>query len=111
ADALLTGVRAEAEARRVLAQAILPQARSGANGLHLWLGLPPDRDRLRLRAAARDRGLALVTADAFATGESPPNGFRISLGAASKASVLEPALRSLAATMASDAPHALDLVV
>jgi DNA-binding transcriptional MocR family regulator len=111
AEALLRGVRTEAESRRVMAGSILPAARSGPHGLHLWLDLPADRDRIRLRSAARDRGLALVAADAFSPGEALPNGVRISLGAASKASVLETALRSLAATLAMEPRAGRDLVV
>lgn len=111
AQALLNGVRAEARARLDLAAQILPQARQAPNGLHLWLDLPPDRDRGALRDSARDRGLALVTADAFAAGDDPPNGVRISLGAPSKASVLEGALRSLAAALAAPPTRGSGLVV
>lgn len=109
ADALLEGVRAEAAARLELATQILPQARRGLNGLHLWLDLPAERDQARLRDTARERGLALVTGDAFTVADAPLYGVRISLGAPSKTSVLEGALRSVAAGLA--APRGPGLVV
>lgn len=96
AEALLAGVRAEARARRALASHILPTALGTPEGLHVWLDLPRDRDPARLRLAAQQRGLSLVTADAFAATPDHPNGMRISLGGPAKHAVLAEALRTVA---------------
>jgi DNA-binding transcriptional MocR family regulator len=96
AQAVLEGVRAEAGARRAIAGAILPAARGAASSLHLWLELPRGLDAGLLRAAGRQRGLAIVTAEAFAAGPEAPGGLRISLGAAKDRAVLGEALRTLA---------------
>lgn len=90
ADDLLSAVRREARARREIAAVRLPEAVGDADGLHVWLDLPEEPERLH--ALARGRGLALVTADAFAATPDAPRGVRISLGGPSKRSVLESAL-------------------
>jgi DNA-binding transcriptional MocR family regulator len=110
AQAYLEGVRAEARARRAIAQAILPEARGAAESIHLWLDLPKDRDRRLLREAGRQKGLAIVTADAFAAAQAAPSGVRISLGATAKRAVLADALQSLAGLL-SGPPGGAELVV
>jgi len=97
AEKLLAGVRKEARARRALAAELLPQARGAAEGLHVWLDLPPAWDAARVHRLAQERGLALVTADAFAAGPDYPNGLRISLGGPGKQSVLRGALEAVVA--------------
>jgi DNA-binding transcriptional MocR family regulator len=67
AERILAGVRLEARARRAIAAEVLPAARGDAESLHVWLDLPAGLDADGLRALAAARGLALVTADAFAT--------------------------------------------
>jgi len=96
AEAILAGVRTETRERRALAARLLPQAVGSSDGLHVWLPLPPDRRPDALRLAAREKGLAVVTADAFAVGDAYPNGARISLGGASKRAVLAKALADVA---------------
>ncbi len=86
AERILAGVRLEARARRAVAAEVLPAARGDAEGLHVWLDLPADLDPAGLRALAAARGLALVTADAFAATPDAPGGLRISLGGPAKAS-------------------------
>lgn len=103
AERVLVGVRAATRARRALAAAILPAAIGAPESLHVWLDLPADRDPAALRELARRRGLALVTADAFAVGAQTRNGVRISLGATGKPATLETALRSVSALAASGA--------
>lgn len=97
AEKLLAGVRKEARARRALAAEVLPQARGAAEGLHVWLDLPPAWDADRVHRLAQERKLALVTADAFAAGPDYPNGLRISLGGPGKQAVLRGALEGVAA--------------
>ena len=101
AEKLLDAVRKEARARRATAAEVLPQARGAAEGLHVWLDLPPAWDAARVHRLAQERGLALVTADAFAAGPDHANGLRISLGGPGKQAVLRGALEGVAALVGS----------
>ncbi|MEI9892131.1 MAG: hypothetical protein WDN45_18225 [Caulobacteraceae bacterium] len=67
----------------------------------MWLNLPAGRDLAELREAGRERGLAIVTSEAFATGPDAPAGLRISLGAAKDREALKAALTGLAALLAA----------
>lgn len=96
AETLLAAVRREARARREIAAQVLPAARGAAEGVHVWLDLPASWAPERLTLAARDRGLSLVTAEAFATAGVHPNGIRISLGGPAKRAVLKDALQAVA---------------
>jgi len=87
---VLAGVREEAVARRALAAEWLLTAVGGAESLHVWL---PDAVA---SAAARERGLALVGAEAFRAPGAAGEGLRISLGAAGKRGTLARGLRALA---------------
>lgn len=87
---VLAGVRSEAIARRALAAEFLPRAVGGAESLHVWLA------DVAVMPAARERGLALVGADAFRAPGVVGEGLRISLGAASKRAALTRSLRDLA---------------
>jgi DNA-binding transcriptional MocR family regulator len=100
---LLAGVRAEAAARMRLAREILPGALGGPNGIHLWLDLPARWNRLALAGVARGRGLSLTPADVFSSDGRPPNGVRLSLGAARDLRALGMGLRSLADILRADA--------
>ncbi|MEJ2816711.1 PLP-dependent aminotransferase family protein [Caulobacter sp. CCG-8] len=99
ADRILAGVRLEARARRAIAAEVLPAARGDAESLHVWLDLPAGVDPAGLRALAAARGLALVTADAFAATPDAPGGLRISLGGPAKAAQLREALGNVAALL------------
>jgi DNA-binding transcriptional MocR family regulator len=96
AERILAGVRLEARARREIAAEILPAARGDAESLHVWLDLPAGLDAGGFRALAAIRGLALVTADAFAATPDHPGGLRVSLGGPAKASLLREALGNVA---------------
>lgn len=96
ADRLLGGVRAEARARRALAARILPQGAGAPESLHIWLPLRREIAPDQLRLGGQERGLALVTAEAFAAGPDHPPGARVSLGGARNRRVLETALKALA---------------
>ncbi len=108
AEAALAGVRAEAQARRAIAARLLSSARGGEQSLHVWLDLPLDRDLAQLREAGRRRGLAVVTAEAFAAAPNAGSGLRVSLGAARDRKVLTEALGALAQLLA---PPGAPLVV
>jgi DNA-binding transcriptional MocR family regulator len=90
AERVLAGVREEATARRALAAELLPTAVGGPESLHVWLpgGVATP--------AARERGLALLGAEAFRAPGVVGEGLRISLGAAVKREVLARGLRALA---------------
>lgn len=87
AEAVLSGVRAEALARRALAAEILPHAKGPAGCLHVWL---------EQAAGNAPEGLSLAPADLFSASGAGRRGARLSLGAPGKRSVLAEALRRLA---------------
>ncbi|MDR3508555.1 MAG: PLP-dependent aminotransferase family protein [Caulobacteraceae bacterium] len=104
AEALLEGVRREARARRAIAAEILPLAQGAAEGVHVWLDLPPGLDPGRLRLMAQQQGVSVVTADAFAIGPvrregGLREGVRISLGGPARQAVLSDALRRIAGVL------------
>jgi len=86
---ILAGVREEALARRAMAAELLPTAVGGAESLHVWL------PGATATSAARDRGLALVGAEAFRAPGAVGEGLRVSLGAAAKRATLGRALTAL----------------
>ena len=96
AETLLAAVRAEARARRALAARILPAASGPAESLHVWLPLPATVSPERLRRTAQQRGLSLVTQEAFAINADATGGVRLSLGGPGRRQVLEGALENLA---------------
>lgn len=91
ANRILVGVREEAMARRALAAELLPTAVGGAESLHVWL------PGAVAGPAAKDRGLALVGAEAFRAPGVVGEGLRVSLGAAAKRATLTRALTELRA--------------
>lgn len=95
AESVLQAVRTEVRARRAIAAAVLPGAEGGGESLHVWLPIAGEGASERMRSAAQDRGLALVTAGAFAVADAYPSGARISLGGPSKRRVLQQALEAL----------------
>lgn len=84
AQRLLAGVREEARARQALAAQSLAGSLAHANmsreGIHLWLELPSYWTAADFARASRAQGLAITPSDAFASGPSPVNAIRISLG-------------------------------
>lgn len=96
AQSLLEGVRREARARRAIAAEVLPTAFGDPGSIHVWLPLEGEVASERLRLRGQERGLALVTAEAFAVLPEHPAGARISLGGPGSRGVLGKALRSLA---------------
>lgn len=103
ADAIVAAVRRETEARQTLARNALQghDAAAHPKGLHVWLRLPPHWPASHFVANLEARGLAVLTADAFATGERTPNAIRIALGAARSRSELSRALEILRAALES----------
>jgi DNA-binding transcriptional MocR family regulator len=104
ADRLLAAVRTETQARRAIAGKVLPQALGGPENIHLWLPLADAVGAERVQLAAQARGLAVVTAEAFAVQAGHRAGARISLGGPSKRGVLERALATLAELVSEGAP-------
>lgn len=102
AEKLLGAVRAEARARRALAAQALPQATGADESLHVWLPLAAGVSADEVRMTAQQRGLALVTSEAFATGPGAAAGVRISLGGPGRRAVLKTALASVAAIVGGE---------
>jgi DNA-binding transcriptional MocR family regulator len=102
--ALLQGVRSEARARRTVAAELLPTALGPPESLHVWLPLASAASAETLRGAAQQRGLALVTHEAFAVGDAAEAGVRISLGGPGRRASLASALASLAELLGPAAP-------
>jgi DNA-binding transcriptional MocR family regulator len=102
ADRIIASVRAEAKARQKLAREALEGSfyMADPHGHHLWLPMPATWSDARLAAHLENRGLGVVTADAFAVGE-PARGVRIALGAARNRTTLGRALDILRETLAT----------
>jgi DNA-binding transcriptional MocR family regulator len=101
ATAIIKAVSAEAAARQKLARDALAGQTYAADpkGLHVWLSLPETRSSVRFAAQLQKRGLGVVTGDAFATTQPPPNCIRIALGAARNRPMLVKALEILRETL------------
>ena len=106
AQLLLEGVRREAAARRAIAADVLPTALGDPGSIHVWLPLEGELAAERLRLRGQERGLALVTAEAFAVTSEHPAGARISLGGPGARAVLGKALKSLAELLPAGASRA-----
>lgn len=102
ADAIVKAVRAEAAARQKLAREVLAGHAYAAdpNGHHVWLRLPATWSEARFAAQLQNRGIGVVTSDAFAVEPGVP-GVRIALGAASNRANLERALDIVRETLLS----------
>ena len=103
ADAIIKAVRAEAAARQKLARdALAGHTLCGRSAWpSLWLTLPEAWPSARFAAQLQRRGLGVVTGDAFATTQAPPNCIRIALGAARNRPMLVKALDILRETLGS----------
>lgn len=110
AQSLLDGVRREAMARRAIAAEMLPTAFGDPASIHVWLPLEGELASERLRLRGQERGLALVTAEAFAVLPEHPAGARISLGGPGSRAVLGKALKSLADLLPAGATRATAVV-
>lgn len=113
AASLLAGVQAESRVRQRMASGTLSGATSGTlnHGIHLWLTLPAYWRALDLCAAARAEGLVVTPSAAFYTGDSPPNGIRISLGGCRTREMLDAALRKLSRLLAQKPSGHHELVI
>lgn len=106
ADAIVAAVRAEAAARQALARNALGRHAYAAHpeGHHIWLPLPAARPAARFAAHLHNRGLAVVTGDAFAADAVAPNAIRIALGAAQSRAQLTRALEILSEALDARTP-------
>ena len=101
---ILDGVRAEAQARQLMARRVLQGAAvmaqdAPAEGIHQWLSLPAPWTANGWRGARP--GLSVASSDAFRAGVDAPNAIRVSLGAEADRAQLEQALGTLAGLMRS----------
>lgn len=97
ADAIIKAVAAEAAARQSIASTELAGTEYAAHphGHHIWMKLPEQWSSVEFAAHLQKRGLGVVTADAFSTGERAPESIRIALGAAPNRQTLIKALEIL----------------
>lgn len=101
ADRLMEGVRNEARLRQRMARGILAGRYSGAgDGLHVWLELPAYWNSSQLARAADSEGIAVTSAEAFATGSGSVNAIRISLGSIKDRGRLQTGLQRLSHLLA-----------
>lgn len=101
ADRLMEGVRNEARLRHRMARDILAGRYSGAgDGLHVWLELPAYWNSSQLARAAGSEGIAIMPAEAFATGSGSVNAIRISLGSIKDRGRLQAGLQRLSHLLA-----------
>ena len=105
ADAIIEAIRSEAAARQKLAAEVLAgqPAFRHPNGHHIWMPLPHGWSRTEFSSHVQRQGLAIVTAESFAVGDTQPHAIRVSLGAASSRSELVQGLQILAAALRSPA--------
>ncbi len=113
AQAMLDAIRTEARLRQGLAATILKgdHIATHPEGLHIWMGIPPDWQPIEFVAYARRQGLALVTDDVFRVEGSSPNSVRIALGAAQTHADLRHSLEGLQALYGRPVPDAYAEVV
>jgi DNA-binding transcriptional MocR family regulator len=106
ADAIIDALKSEAAARQELARVALQGHTYSAhpNGHHIWLPLPERWPAAHFAAHLHGRGLAVVTAEAFAADTPPPNAIRLALGAARNRGQLGKALEILSEALAVRAP-------
>lgn len=101
AAALREGVRKEARLRHRMARDLLAGRYSGAgDGLHVWLDLPGYWSSSQLAIAANSEGIAVMPAEAFATGCQSVNAIRISLGSIKDRGRLQAGLQRLSHLLA-----------
>ncbi|HLG79628.1 MAG TPA: PLP-dependent aminotransferase family protein [Bradyrhizobium sp.] len=101
AERIIAAIRNEAAGRQQLAARALKgiSFAAGRTGHHIWLRLPAEWRREDFVASLLRAGLAVVGSDAFAVEANPPQGLRISLGAARNRAELGEGLRLLASAL------------
>ncbi|AVS86981.1 GntR family transcriptional regulator [Paracidovorax avenae] len=103
AAGLMEGVRKEARLRHRMVGDLLAGRYSGSgDGLHVWLELPGYWSSAALAQATRSEGIAVMPAEAFATGGGAAyaNAIRISLGGIKDRGRLQAGLRTLSDLLA-----------
>jgi len=104
AESILKRRRKEAAARLQLAARVLGRSvgRAHPAAYHLWLGVPRPWRAETFADAARQRGVGITPASAFAVGRAGvPDAVRVCLGAARDRDQLERGLRVLAELLAT----------
>lgn len=109
AQKLIAATRAEVRARRAMAATLLPQAVGGPESAHVWIPLPSSRVSERMLLAARERGVAVATEEAFVVSHSSPSGLRLTLGNVPDRAKLDQALRIVAEIHEQSAPSPVPL--
>ena len=115
ADELIERHRREILARWKIAKTILgrhfPADPSPIPGYHLWVPVPAPWRAEAFAAHARSLGVAVLSAEAFATGPAPPpRAARVGLGAPRTRAHLERGLRRLVQVLETPAQETLSIV-
>jgi len=97
----LAAIRAETEARQILARRILPPAllTSSPGAFHAWLQLPETWNRGAFLMQLQTRHIGAVASDSFAIGPAP-EAVRLGLGAPATLEDLQTGLQALADLLA-----------
>lgn len=106
-DRIVRANQEELTHRNRLAAEILPPTglHQTATGTHIWMDLPEPWRAAAFERAARDRGVAVLPGEAFATGRAPARqGVRVNLGAARSRDQLRQALTRLRAVLEAGPP-------
>lgn len=113
ADRLLDRRRQEMADRQQLAAGRLANQEFAAHreGTHVWLRLPDPWRSSDFVAQARERGVFLTGAEAFAVGrEAPPHAVRLSLGPPRDRDELDRALATLVGILEGDSGPCMNLI-
>jgi DNA-binding transcriptional MocR family regulator len=115
-DRLAAEKRRLAAARQAIVQTVFGSPPSGAKlvsdpaSLHCWLILPAGWRAEEFAAAARQRGVGITPAAAFAVGAAAPEAVRFCLGTPETGEQLGRAVRALAATLSENPSPYLSVV-
>jgi DNA-binding transcriptional MocR family regulator len=112
AERLVTQKRTETRARNRRAREILSGVEVSGDpaAAHLWLTLPEPWRADDFAAAARQCGVGIIPAAAFAVTRQPPNAVRICLGAQTTAERVERGIARLAGLLATSSERYLSVV-
>ncbi len=102
ADALLSFIRAETQARQKLVAEILPPGtyRADPCGFHIWLRLPEPWSCSAFVGHTRATGIGVVSSHPFNVTGAPPEAVRVCLGGPSHRTTVRSALEFIAHSLA-----------
>jgi DNA-binding transcriptional MocR family regulator len=101
ADLALNAIRKESAARQKLAARFLPSGSyvSKPEAFHLWIKLPAPWNRNVFAAQMKSAGIGVVSSDAFAVSDQPPEAVRVCIGGVANRAEVQHALELIAETL------------